>query len=560
LVKYHNVTVRVASIMLVILSITAMLEFLSLNPSLASTQLQVTTDKQCYDRGDTVTLTITGNGNVAIEVYGPGQTIVWLDQLNVSGTAVREFVIPLNAQEGTYYVYAAASGQSPTQVAQFLVRRPYFSIVKYSTPVSGESGATVPINVTVANSGSDGYVKVELLNSAGELLANSTVFVPFNESKSLKLSANLPSVSSESTFTWILRAVNVKYGVVDSSVNITVTVTPPPPPTTTTRTVRTTTTYVPPPPPIVTTTTTTSVVTTTTTTPITTRTTTTVITPSPTTTLTTTTTAPPAVSVNLTKYMAPNGTVVKKVQAKLPSGGLLVIEAGTTIQLNGVPVKQLTVSKVVTPPPTPATEVIVGPVYDVEPSGAKLSKPVLIVLPFNPAAIPEGYKPLPAYYDPAKHMWVPVEVVSINYRNGTVVAKITHLSLYSVVAFRVFVVVTFRTTTATKYVTITSTALKPETVSETRTGKVTVATEVTKTVLTTLAPLTKVTIVTAAPQVVTKHVTLTTTKLSRVTSTVTVTRVATVVQESYVYAALAALFVALVILIVASLRGGGVKE
>ncbi len=545
----HYISAHIAPAALIALVVLAVIEGLSfIGVSHASTQLQVITDKKCYDRGSTVTLTIKGYGSVAIEVYGPNSSLIWIDQLNVSGTAVRRFVIPSNACEGTYYVYAALNGQTPSIVAEFLVKRPYFSIINYTHQVSGYSGSSVTINVTIYNSGADGYVNVRLLSSSGNFIANKTVLVPYNESRSIKLTTRLPSVSTKTTLQWIIQAFNVKYRTIDSSVNVTVVVTPLVTTKTKTMTKTTTTTFIPPPMTTTTTKTTRTTMTTTRTTMTTTR----------THIVTTTTTIKPIrkVMVNLSRYMAPNGTVVKRVKMKLPSGGAVVIEPGTVVKLNGTVVKRITIVRISKAPPAPPTEIVAGPIYDLEPSGATLSKPIIIILPFNPALIPTGYKPLPAYYNERKHLWIPVEVVSINYRNRTVTAKITHLSLYSVVAFKVYVVVTYKVRTLTKYLTVTSTSLALKTVSKTKVSSLTKVSILTKTTVSSLKPVTIVSVTTAPAKVVTKQVALTYTSLEYLTKTATRTVKTLIAQEGYVYAAFAVLAAALASLIVASVRGG----
>ncbi len=229
------------------------------------------------------------------------------------------------------------------------------------------------------------------------------------------------------------------------------------------------------------------------------------------TTTTTSTTPPGTVVANLTSYMAPNGTITQPVNITLPSGGTLTIPPGTMVTLNGTVVTSINITIIPTPPAAPPSQAVAGPIYDFEPSGAVFSKPIQITLPFNPANIPAGYTPKPAYYDQATGQWIPVTVISVDYTNGIIIGETTHFTLYSVVAFQTPPPTV--TTTVTTTQTLTSTTTTPVTLTVTQT------TPVTQTVTQTTTQTTT--------QTMTTQVTHTQTQISTTTSTVTKTKTST---------------------------------
>ncbi len=100
-----------------------------LAPVAVAASLTVSTDKDAYEPGETVLITIvvednTTSATVAVTVYDPAGTLVYTDQLNVNiangtGTASTSFVLPSDAKTGNWLVkaqYGSISAEDAFQV------------------------------------------------------------------------------------------------------------------------------------------------------------------------------------------------------------------------------------------------------------------------------------------------------------------------------------------------------------------------------------------------------------------------------------------------------------
>ncbi len=256
--------------------------------------------------------------------------------------------------------------------------------------------------------------------------------------------------------------------------------------------------------------------------------------------------------IQLSSVMTPEGVVITEIRTNLPLGGSLIIKAGTKVTAGGKPVKTLIIKTLAKAPPSPKTQVVVGPIYLIEPKNTIFSKSVTIILPFNPFKVPKGYRLFIAYYDELTRTWVPLVSTKIDYNTLTAIAKINHLGIISVIAFRVlYVVGTSPTTTLTKYITSTTTLTKSVTTYLTHTSVVTT----TSTYIITFPSTFIITLTnTKAPTTyVNVTSTVTVTNYSVTTSTITITTTKYIYQTSYIYIGLIAVIVAAVILITMSL-------
>ncbi len=252
--------------------------------------------------------------------------------------------------------------------------------------------------------------------------------------------------------------------------------------------------------------------------------------------------------IQLSSVMTPEGTVITEIKANLPLGGSLVIEEGTKVTAGDKPVKTLIIKALAKAPQSPVTQVVVGPIYLIEPKDTVFSKSVTIVLPFNPYEVPKRYRVFIAYYDESTRTWVPILPTKVDYNTLTATAKINHLGVISVVAFRVLHVVgTSHVTTLTKYITLTKTLTTYLThtsvITTTSTYTITFPSTFIITLTSTKAPTTYVNITN----------TVTVTSYSVTTSTITIINTKYVYQASYIYIGLIAVIIAVVILVTMSL-------
>ena len=99
-----------------------------------------------------------------------------------------------------------------------------FQITSYPSSVSASPGATITINVTVANNGSvDGTVEVRIRDHNDNVVASKQVSIAAGSSVTVELSATAPS--QEGSYTWSIEAYNVDAGTVDDSKQFTLNVT-----------------------------------------------------------------------------------------------------------------------------------------------------------------------------------------------------------------------------------------------------------------------------------------------------------------------------------------------
>ena len=99
----------------------------SINFNTVSASIQVNTDKDTYNRGDTVTFTVTGatpSGIVILELHDPDDDVVWLKQgnANSNGELTKTLPMPSNWDLGVYTIYAKDHSSGQTDTDTFTVR------------------------------------------------------------------------------------------------------------------------------------------------------------------------------------------------------------------------------------------------------------------------------------------------------------------------------------------------------------------------------------------------------------------------------------------------------
>ena len=524
------------------LVVAAYLVFTAVVAPIASAQsiTGVAFDKQVYDRDDVVEMAVSlssAPARIAIEVYAPNGSLVWIHEDVAESThATYRFKLP-GTLDGTYRVYVAVEGSAPAEYT-FTVQRPLFQITSVNpSSASVKPGGTVQLSVGVENTGASGKFEIRVKDSSGAIVAEVGPYtLGYNEAGTYTVEFTAPS--STGSYSYTVEVWNTKYSVVDHErevlVNVvqptttTTTAAPPPPP--------------PPPPPVETT------PTTTTTTPI--NVTTTTTQPNATTTpapeeVPATTTAPltPEIEVayvaNISNYVSDEGVVVKSVKIVVPEVKVeILIPSQTVIKTaTGEPVKPSAVQVAVLkkPPQGAETQKPVGPAIDIRlgPSPVKLSKPIIVAVPFNPGSVPPGYTVKLAYFNETMRMWVPLPTLKVDTVTGRVIGLTDHLTVFAAVAFKTIVPVTTTTPTATETITTTTTTTTPTTTATTVT-----TTEIVVTTTTTVIKKETETITTTIPVTITRTFEKTITVTSPVTvtqpveETVTVTATKTVVQTT----------------------------
>jgi len=82
--------------------------------------IHISTDKASYHPGDAVTITgsvegIPEGSPIGIEVRGPGNIIIWVDQVEVrNGQFQSSFTLPTNVPTGNYTIHIAGGGAYST--------------------------------------------------------------------------------------------------------------------------------------------------------------------------------------------------------------------------------------------------------------------------------------------------------------------------------------------------------------------------------------------------------------------------------------------------------------
>jgi len=483
--------------------------------SLAHAQgVTVSLDRSYYDRGDIVNITVSCSSatNVGIEVRSPSGGVVWIDESTCSPPSITlRFRIPSSAPEGTYKVYAATPGSSPI-VKEFVVKRPTFRIVSVSpSKLSMLPGASTYIAINVTNEGAKGDVAVRV-RLGGSVLDSKTVTIAPNTYAAVYLKVTAPANSGSYTLT--VEAYNVKYATVDDSRSVALSVVAP-----VTTTVTPTTPPPPPPPPAP---------------PV------PAVTPTTTIMPTTVATPPPRIEkmfeADISRFVSASGIALQTITVRVPEIGVsITIPSGTSLMVAGRPVTKITIGLVATPPTAPATQVYVGPVLELGPSGARFSQPIRIEVPYDPGKVPSGYVVRLAYYDELRGMWIPVTTLYVDPFRRVVVGETTHFTMFAPIAFRIATPVTTPIVTVTTPLRTTTTTTVVQTVTKpfTKTTVVITATPVTTT--TTVATTRTMTVATTRTRPVTATKTVEVTKTAvrtairteRTTVVRTVTAVAT---------------------------------
>jgi len=490
--------------------------------------LTVEFNKPCYDLDDVVKMKICydSDTSIAIEVWGPSNNLVWIHEESSFTAGCHEYSFKLQSTipEGIYTAYVAVLNEVP-QKFTFKVYRPRLEIVSISpSTIKGLPGTAVNLIINVSNKGASGNFILRLKRGVTTITEKS-LYVNALSSTITYISLTLPSTSG--VYTYTLEAYNVKYGVVDDSKSISVEVvrptvtiapTPPPPPVIVTT---------PPPPPI-----------------------------------TPTTTSPlipggiKSFIADLTDVTTPEGLTTRDVVIEIPEYRVKIeIPANTLIQYMGKPLRNLTITIMGVKPPSPATQVPVGPIINLGPSGTTFNKPITVQVPYSPGAVPEGMVVMLAYYDEVKKSWMPLPTISVDRVRGVVIGQVTHFTLFAAVAFRIVTPVTIVTTTTIPTVVtspITTTVVTTTTTPITKTVTQTKTSITTSTVVRTT---TKTTTVTSPPVTVTATKVSTVTETSTVTSPVTSVLTTTVTQKvpvvpAWVYPVIAVLIVLIVIALI----------
>lgn len=167
---------------------------------------------------------VASNGNV-------------LDKKNVSLEPGKQASVSLSftapdtpgSYKYTVYAYDNTTGVTDDQrdititVQKPQQGQPHFKIVNITYPGTVAPGATVTVDVTVANDGSaDGSANVEIVDSSGRVVAEKTVSIAAGRQSVVELDFAAPS--SEGQYTYTVKVVNNATGNVDASANISVTV------------------------------------------------------------------------------------------------------------------------------------------------------------------------------------------------------------------------------------------------------------------------------------------------------------------------------------------------
>lgn len=481
----------------------------SIHVAFAGSSLSVTFSSPVYDIGDVVqaSVAVPRDGRLAIEVRGPDNSLVWVDERSVSaGSVTVTFQLPSTAPEGVYKFYVSLDNEVPS-LYTFTVKRPYALITSIEPfNITVTAGTPLSVKVVVRNTGASGSFEVYVRDYNGSIVSAYGPFtLNYNEAATVQLPVTAPS--SPGTYQYSVEVYNVKYSIVDSQHVITVNVIPPAPvTTTTTRTVTRTTVVAPPPappaPPVTVTRT---------------------VTQAPP--ATTTVVAPPTATVTkVAQFVSPSvyeasleglvqeGAVAAPVKVVVPAGVEVIIPASTKII--GLPAPSKLIIEVINAKlPSPETQKQVGPAVNITfGRPVKLTLPAIVSVSFNPGEVPEGYEVRLAYYNASSQSWEQLPTVRVDYQEGRVIGVTDHFSVFAAVAFP---------KAAAKPVTVTTTVTSPVTVTSATT--VTVPATVTTTVTQPLTTTSLVESTTTVRRTVTVTQPMPVTKSTTVEKTVTVT-------------------------------------
>ncbi|MCK5212484.1 MAG: hypothetical protein KAQ74_01065 [Dehalococcoidia bacterium] len=116
------------------------------------------------------------------------------------------------------------------------------------------------------------------------------------------------------------------------------------------------------------------------------------------------------------------------------TGFAVSIPDGTpALDADGIEITDVSVH-IETPHDIPADMLILGDVYDIEPDGATFDPPLPIILPFNPADVPDGVRDSQlriAFFDDENETWVEIASV-VDEDDMTVSAAVSHLTEFSI--------------------------------------------------------------------------------------------------------------------------------
>jgi len=119
---------------------------------------------------------------------------------------------------------------------------------------------------------------------------------------------------------------------------------------------------------------------------------------------------------------------------------MIDIDRGTRVKTGtGQILNTITTALVPTPPAAPPGTNIVSSVYDVGPSGATFTPPVVFSLIYQPTDIPDGFTERDlamAYYDLPTGQWVVLEDSVVKLEARAVTARVSHFTLYTLITYR----------------------------------------------------------------------------------------------------------------------------
>jgi len=131
-----------------------------------------------------------------------------------------------------------------------------------------------------------------------------------------------------------------------------------------------------------------------------------------------------------------SGKLLDPLEAPSSDGiHVLELEEGTrTLDEDGAVVKLIEITQAGTPPP-PENTVLVGQVYDFQPSGITFSKPIGLTLGYDVNDLPEDVASVALAYYTSKTGWVELEAESdVVAKVGRLSAPVEHFTLFAVLA------------------------------------------------------------------------------------------------------------------------------
>ena len=132
------------------------------------------------------------------------------------------------------------------------------------------------------------------------------------------------------------------------------------------------------------------------------------------------------------------GVFTQSVTLQSSSGiATVIIAAGTTGTLNGVPLGTITVAPQSTPPPPTTSSNIIGVTYDFGPNGAAFNPPISMTISYDSANIPIGVSETSlvlAYYDTAAGQWVTIQDGVVDTIKHTITVPVSHFTLFTALA------------------------------------------------------------------------------------------------------------------------------